>query len=207
MVRKPPAVSVWETMGGFSHTNSGGVLLQALTGFDFADHLGHGTHGAEAAPGSGLEQGIHHQTDDGGSQHDAVEAETELGNPVRDRSCGIGPAPGNPEHPQQFDCLPKRAGTGSNQIGLKNHIAKHAEEEYQKSVAEPPGGEPSGSGFVPGTASAPGQQLTSAAITVAEGLAAADHGNEQGDQKINHAQPRKQDVEKAQGKVNNRPDP
>ena len=92
--------------------------------FDLADKLGHGAHGAEAAPGSGLEQHIYRQTDDGGGEHDAVEAEGVLGDPVGDGSCGVGPAPGNTEHPQELDGLPKALRTCGHQPGLEDRTGQ-----------------------------------------------------------------------------------
>ena len=74
---------------------------------DLADHLGHGTHGAETAPGSGFKQDIYRKPDDGGCQHDAIESKAELSNPVGHRSGGVSPIPGNPEHPQKLDGFTK----------------------------------------------------------------------------------------------------
>ena len=92
--------------------------------FDFANHLGHGSHGAEAAPCAGLEENIYPEADDGGGEHQAVEAEAELGNPISNRAGGISPAPRHTEGPQQLDGFFQALCAPCNQIGLENHIAE-----------------------------------------------------------------------------------
>ena len=49
--------------------SSFGYKNAVIASASLADHLGHGAHGAEGTPGSGLEQGHYHQTDDGGGEH------------------------------------------------------------------------------------------------------------------------------------------
>lgn len=50
-------------------------------------------------------------------------------------------------------------------------------------------------------------KLSSSAEMVAEELAAAKERNRQWQQKVDHAQPRKQDIEKAEGEIEDRPEP
>ena len=80
-------------------------------------------------------------------------------------------------------------------------------EEYQEAVTEPLGGEELGSVHIAGAFAALGQKLASAAVAVAEGFVAADDGYKQRYQEINHAKPGKEDIEKSQSEVKNRPDP
>lgn len=60
----------------------------------FADGLRHGSHGAKGTPASGLKQNHHNQAYQGRCQHQAIEAEAELSNPIRYHACRICPAPG-----------------------------------------------------------------------------------------------------------------
>ena len=181
--------------------------LQFFFCLDPADHLGHGTHGAEAAPGSGFEQRIHHQANDGGGEHQAVETETELGDPIGHGTGGVSPAPGNPEHPQQFDGLPEAVCSGGYQISLENHVAEHAEEKHQKAIPEPFGRNPLGRFCIAGTFAADAKQLPSAAVAIAKSFVTAYDGNNQRHEEIDHAQPSKENIEKSQREVNDRPDP
>ena len=112
-------------------------FLQPLPGFAFADHLRHSPHRAEAAPGPGFEQKVDRETDDRGGEHQAVEAEAELGDPIGNSAGGVGPAPGDTEQPQKLDGFLKGACAGSDQIGLEDHIPEHTQEEYQEDVTEP----------------------------------------------------------------------
>ena len=60
---------------------------------------------------------------------------------------------------------------------------------------------------ITGAFSALGKKLTPSAEAVTESLVATNDGDEQGYQEINHSQPRKEDVEKAQSEIDDRPDP
>ena len=113
------------------------ALLQLFVCFHLTDHLGHGAHGTEAAPGSGFEQGVYNQTNNGRGQHQTVKSETELGDPVRRGAGGVSPSPGDAEHPQQLERFLQTVCAGGHQICLEDHVAEHAEEEDQKSVAKP----------------------------------------------------------------------
>ena len=175
-----------------------------------ADPLGHGAHGAECTPGPGLEQGHDDQADQQGGQHQAVEPKAELSRPIRDQARRIGPAPGDPEGPEELDRLTEGGRAGAHQPGLEQHVPKHGQEEGQESVPEPLGVHPGGRGLVAGTLQAAAQlhaQLAPAAQVVAEPLVAAEDGEAQGRQKVDHPQPGEQDVEKSQGKIDDRPDP
>jgi hypothetical protein len=90
---------------------------------------------------------------------------------------------------------------------LEDHIAKHGQEENQKTIPEPFGGKPFGCFYITGAFSALGKKLTPAAIPVAEGFIAADDGNEQRHQEVDHTQPGKENIEKSQSEVNDCPDP
>ena len=182
-------------------------LLQSFLCFDLADHLGHGTHGAEAAPGTGLEQEIHHKANDRRGEHQTIETKAELSDPIGNSTGGVCPIPGHAEHPQQLDGFFQIFRSGSHQIGLEDHIAEHGQEEHQETVPEPLGGDPSGRLLFQRTLTANAEELTSAAVTVAEGLVAAHNSDDQRHQKIDHAQPGKENVKKAEGEVKDRPDP
>lgn len=178
--------------------------------FQFADHLGHCTHGAECAPCPRLEQRHDRQPDNSGSEHKAVKPKAEFCDPVCHGSRSICPAPGNAECPQQLYCFRQVFRARCHQIRLEDHVAEHGEEEHQKSVSEPFGREKAGCGFVAGAFQASAdllKKLTAAAISVAEGFVSADDGNKQRDKKIDQPQPGKQNIEKAQRKINDRPDP
>ena len=125
-------------------------MLCFLFVFQLADGLSHGAHGAEGAPAAGLEKYHHDEADEGGGEHQAVEAKAKLGNPVGHGACGVGPAPGNTDCPKQFDGFLQGGGSRSHQIGLKNDVAEHGQKENQKAVAEPLGRKPFGCGAVGG---------------------------------------------------------
>ena len=87
------------------------------------------------------------------------------------------------------------------------HLVSDGQEENEEAIPEPFGGKPFGGFCIAGAFSASGQKLAPAAIAVAEGFVAADDGKEQRHQEIDHSQPGKQDIEKSQRKVKDRPDP
>lgn len=182
----------------------------SLLVLDFADGLGHGSHRAERAPCPGFVQRHDNQAYQGGGQHDAVETEAELGNPIGYRPGSISPAPGYPEQPEQFDRFLQRRCTGTHQIGLEYHIGEHNQEEDQEAIPKPLGRHPSGCGLVAealAVATQLGKELTSAAEAVTESLIAANHSDEQRHQKIDHTQPSKQNVKESQREIEDRPDP
>lgn len=172
--------------------------------------MGHGTHGAEGAPGAGLIQGHGDEAQQQRGEHQAVKAEGELGHPVGERSGGVGPAPGDPEGPEELNGLPQGLSARGHQIGLEQHGAEHSQEEDEETVPEPGGGQPTGGGavgFSLQTLAQHGEELSPAAQVVAEVLISAESGKGQGKEKVDHAQPGEQDVEKAQGKVQDGPEP
>ena len=180
---------------------------ELLLCLDFTNHLGHCTHRTEAAPGSGFEQNIHRKPNDGGCQHQAVEAKAELGDPIRYSTRGVSPPPRNTKQPQQFDCFAQGIGSGRHQISLENHISEHTEKEHQKSIPEPLGRKPLGRRPVSRTLAAFSEKLTSATVAVAKRFIAANDRDKQRHQEIDHTQPRKENVEKSQSKVDDGPDP
>ena len=76
-----------------------------------------------------------------------------------------------------------------------------------RKIPEPLGSNPSGSWFIQRAFSALAQKLASTAVTVAESLVAADDGDKQRHKKIDHTQPRKENVKEAKREVNNCPNP
>ena len=108
-----------------------------LNSFKFADSLRHRSHRAEGAPGAGTEEQHEDEADEGRSEHEAVEAEAELGDPIGEEALCVCPAPGNIYRPEELDDLPKAFRAGSDEICLEKHVGEHRHEERQKSVAEP----------------------------------------------------------------------
>ena len=76
-----------------------------LSVFCFADKLSHGAHGTVDTPGAGLKQYHGDNPQNGGGQHDAVEAKGKLGGPQGKAGAVIGVLPGQAEGPQHCDCL------------------------------------------------------------------------------------------------------
>lgn len=174
------------------------------------DSLGHGPHGAECTPGPGLEKRHDDQADQQRGQHQAVKAKAELRGPIRDHAGRIGPPPRDTERPEKFDRLPQVGRSGAHQPGLKQHIPEHGEKENQKAVPEPLGIHPGGRRPVAGAFEIATQlhaQLSASAQVVAEPFVATEYRKSQGQQKIDHPQPGKQDIEEAKGKIENRPNP
>ena len=175
-----------------------------------AHALGHGTHGAEGAPGSGPVEEHDNKADEEGGEHQAVKAEAELGHPVGDHTGGIGPAPGHPDGPEELDDLTQGGGSGKDKPGLEQHVAEHGQEEDQEAVPETLGGHPAG-GRLPAGQLQPsaqqGEELSPSAQVVAEKLVSSKNGQGQGKEKVDHAQPGEQNVEEAQGKEQNGPEP
>lgn len=172
--------------------------------------MGHGAHGAEDAPGAGLEQDHDDETDEGGGQHHTVKAEGELGHPGGEDGAVIGPVPGDPEGPEQLDGSADRVGAGAHQIRHPKHLKEHGKEENQESVPEPLGANPAGRGMVAGQFpffAQKGEELPPVAVTVAIELIAAENGDKQGETEENHANPGKEDVEEAQSEVDGRHNP
>jgi hypothetical protein len=90
---------------------------------------------------------------------------------------------------------------------LENHIAKHGQEEYQKSIPEPLGGKKLRRFTITGAFAALGKKLTSSAVTVAESFVSTNDGNKQRHKKIYHTQPRKEDIKESKGEIQDRPNP
>ena len=175
----------------------------------FADELGHGAHGAVDAPGAGFEEDHGDETQKGGGEHHAVEAEGELGHPGREGGAVIRPVPGGFEHPEDGDGF-FEIRAGEDQIGVPEHHKEHGEEEDQETVAEAFALQPTGHILFTGEAETAAQQseeLASVAVAVAESLTAADDGDEQRQEKGDQAEPGEHDIEKAQRKVDDGEDP
>ena len=184
--------------------------LQFFLSLNLANSLSHSTHRAERTPGTGSEDKHKGKTDNGGSEHKAVEAEAELSHPISSSAGSVCPIPRNAESPQEFDCLSQTLCTGSNQIGLVDDVAEHSQEESKEAITEPLGAEELGRFNIAGTLHAAAklvEKLTSAAVAVAESLAATDNGDEQRHKKIDHTQPSEKYVEKSKDKINNGPNP
>lgn len=166
------------------------------------DALGHRAHRTVHAPRTGLEECHGDESEYGGGQHDTVKTERELRNP-RGNRCRRrgGKVPGQTECPQQRDHFAQAGCTGCDQIGGKQHVEEHNEEENQKSVAEPFLLEKAQYRTVAGQMQAFSEQLkelTASAVTVAVRLVSADDCDGERDEEADEAQPCKQDVEKSQ---------
>lgn len=70
-------------------------------------------------------------------RHQAVKSEAELCHPIREYTSRICPSPRNTECPKQFDCFTQIFRTACHKVGLKNHIAEHGKEKYQKTISKP----------------------------------------------------------------------
>lgn len=189
------------------------ISMPAATGYpaaQLADPLGHGSHRTERTPGPRLIKYHNNEPNQQGGQHQAVKPEAELRRPVRNGTCCIGPAPGNPERPEQLDGFPQRIRARADQPCLKQHIPEHGQEKGQEAIAEPFGIHPGWRRPVPGAFQIPAQlhaQLAAPAQVVAEPFVAAENCQSQRQKKINHPQPREQDVEEAQNKIEHGPEP
>ena len=90
----------------------------------------------------------------------------------------------------------------------KCEVINDFKKEYQKAVSEPFGTHPFWCRFFQRAfASQNSKQLTSAAEVVAKILVAAKDCKAKGNKKVNHSKPRKQDIEKAECKIQNCPYP
>ena len=186
------------------------LLLFVFPRSQFADPLGHSPHRAKCTPGSGLIQSHDHKSKKQRSQHQAVKPKAVLGHPVRHRPRRVGPSPGNPECPEQFDGLPKAPRPRSHQIRLKDHIAEHGQKEQKEPIAEPCGVHPLWRRFISRAFHLAAKfrvQLPPAAEAVAEPFISPKNGQTQGKKKIDHPQPRKQDIKKSQGEIHDLVDP
>lgn len=176
--------------------------------FYFANHLRHSTHRAEGTPGSRLEQRHYHQAKQRRGQHYAVKAKGILRNPCRRAAGSVGPRPGNLKRPEQRHNLAQRLRLRCYKIGLPQHIAEHRHKEAQKAEAEPFGDQKLRRSAVTRPlpiAAQLCQKQTASAVTVAEQLVTAKQCQQNRHHKINHSQPGKKDIEKAQDKINYRP--
>ena len=107
-----------------------------LSVFCFADKLSHGAHGTVDTPGAGLKQYHGDNPQNGGGQHDAVEAKGKLGSSRRKPGLMVGPVPGNPEGPQKRHSLSQLSCAGEHQPGVPEHLQEHDQEEYQETISE-----------------------------------------------------------------------
>ena len=143
-------------------------------------------------------------------RHQAVKSEAELCHPIREYTPRICPSPRNTECPKQFDCFTQIFRTACHKVGLKNHIAEHGKEKYQKTISKPFGCHPFRCWLVSGAFEISAQltiELPSAAKVVAEKLVTAKCSEYERQQKINHTEPSKQNIEKPECKICNGPYP
>ena len=136
----------------------GAAFCRGLARAQGADQLGHGAHGAEHAPGPGLEEHHDDEADEGGGEHDGVEPEGELGHPGDKEGAMIGPVPGHLEGPEQLDEFSDVTGPRPHQIGGEEHLKEHHKEKDEKPVPERLCTHPPGGGFVAGQPEPPAQQ-------------------------------------------------
>jgi hypothetical protein len=180
-----------------------------VSGFESADGLGQGAHGAEHAPGAGFEPEHGRQSDDFAGQHQAVQAEGELGHPGG-HGRRIRPVPGQPERPQQRHRRPQPGGSAGHQPGGIEHAAEHGKEKDHEPVSERPALHPIRHLVAPGKpclAAQHPQQLSPVAVPVAEQLVAAEDGEQQGQAEADEPQPGKQDVHEPQREIDKGPQP
>ena len=176
--------------------------------FSFANHLRHSTHRAESTPGSRLEQRHYHQAKQHRGKHYAVKAKGILHNPRRRAAGSVGPRPRKLKRPEQRHNLTQRLRLRCYKISLPQHVAKHSHKEAQKAEAEPFGDQKLRRSAVTRPlplAAQLCQKQTASAVTVAEQLVTAKQCQQNRHHKINHSQPGKKDIEKAQDKINYRP--
>ena len=75
--------------------------------------------------------------------------------------------------------LSQGRSTGSDQIGLEHHVAKHRQEKEQKAITEPLGGHPAGRGLAAGAfkvSSQLAEQLPPSAEVIAKEFVPAKDG-------------------------------
>lgn len=176
--------------------------------FHFANHLRHSTHRAKGTPGSRLEQRHYCQAKQHRGEHYAVKAKGILRNPCRRAACCVGPRPGKLKRPKQRYNLTQGLRLHSYKIRLPQHIAEHRHKEAQKAEAEPFGDQKLRRSAITRPlpiAAQLCQKQTASAVTVAEQLVTAKQCQQNRHHKINHSQPGKKDIEKAQDKINYRP--
>jgi len=86
---------------------------------ELADALGHGTHGAIHAPGTGLEKNHGTKAKNCGGQHHSIKPKGKLGDSGRHKG-GVNPMPRQFENPKKSDGFLKGCSC-ENQIGRIEH--------------------------------------------------------------------------------------
>lgn len=175
-----------------------------------AGKLCHCAHGAKRTPASRHVEHHDDETDYGRGQHQTVEAKAVLCDPVGCCAGCVGPVPRKPEGPEEFNNFAKALCPRCNKPCLKEHVSEHTEKEYEKAVAEITGRHPFWGGL---TAAAfqvfaeKAEELSSAAHVIAEPFVSEKECHKQRNEKVYHSEPRKKNVEKAENKIQNGPDP
>ena len=103
------------------------------------------------------------------------------------------------KYPQERDRLGK-GSAGKHLIGAEQHEPEHYHKESQESVAEPGASQKFRRRHIAGQfqlIAQQSQELATAAIAVAVGLAASEYGDEQRYAEKQHAQPGEQYIEKS----------
>ena len=99
---------------------------------------------------------------------------------------------------------------GRDKVRLEYNAGEHRQKENEEPVSKPARRQEFWRGLVPAQTQRRAEQieqLTASAHVNAEPLAPEEDCKNQREQEVEHAQPRKKDVEESQRKVDNRPNP